>query len=577
MNAPLPRPSPPMAMLAELTHRCPLSCPYCSNPVELSRKHAELSTDAWIATFREAAALGVLHVHLSGGEPASRPDLVPLVAAARDAGLYTNLITSGIGLTERRVAELDAGWPRPRPALHPGHRRRHGRPRRRLPRRLRPQDAGRRLGPHHRTAAHRQRGDAQAEPRPPRGDDRACRDARRPAARGRHRPVPRLGRPQPRRPDADPRPGDARPRDRARRPRAPEGHPRHRLRARRPPRPLPQGLHGRLGLHRPQRHPRRQRAALPRRPDHSGADLRAHRLPAAQGDLGDRVCLHGLPRHRLDAGALPFLRAQDGRFRRLPLPGDGARRRSRRRPTRSAPSRRTTPPWSPRPRPMPRRPRPTSFTAGCPASSPWPEAAPGLTPPGAPRSPRLPPGVCSGGPPASKEPAPMSAEPKTITFTLDGREVAAGPGETIWQVAKRAGARIPHLCHKDAPGYRPDGNCRACMVEIDGERVLAASCIRKPLDGMVVHTATERADKARRMVMELLLADQPTARRRATARATSGPWPTSKASPPAASLPNPPTRSRSSTPATSPCASTSTPASTATSASAPAARSRSTT
>jgi PqqA peptide cyclase len=108
MNAPLPRPSPPMAMLAELTHRCPLSCPYCSNPVELSRKHAELSTDAWIAAFREAAALGVLHVHLSGGEPASRPDLVPLVTAARDAGLYTNLITSGIGLTERRVAELDA-------------------------------------------------------------------------------------------------------------------------------------------------------------------------------------------------------------------------------------------------------------------------------------------------------------------------------------------------------------------------------------------------------------------------------------------------------------------------------------
>jgi PqqA peptide cyclase len=108
MNAPLPRPAPPMAMLAELTHRCPLSCPYCSNPVELSRKDSELSTDAWIATFREAAALGVLHVHLSGGEPASRPDLVPLVAAARDAGLYTNLITSGIGLTERRVAELDA-------------------------------------------------------------------------------------------------------------------------------------------------------------------------------------------------------------------------------------------------------------------------------------------------------------------------------------------------------------------------------------------------------------------------------------------------------------------------------------
>lgn len=100
--------NPPMALLAELTHRCPLSCPYCSNPVELARKEAELPTEAWAAAFREAAALGVLQVHLSGGEPASRTDLVALVAAAREAGLYTNLITSGIGLSERRVAELDA-------------------------------------------------------------------------------------------------------------------------------------------------------------------------------------------------------------------------------------------------------------------------------------------------------------------------------------------------------------------------------------------------------------------------------------------------------------------------------------
>ncbi|HUF55038.1 MAG TPA: molybdopterin-dependent oxidoreductase, partial [Thermohalobaculum sp.] len=96
-----------------------------------------------------------------------------------------------------------------------------------------------------------------------------------------------------------------------------------------------------------------------------------------------------------------------------------------------------------------------------------------------------------------------------ITFTLDGREVEAEPGETIWQVAKREGTTIPHLCHKDAPGYRPDGNCRACMVEVDGERVLVASCIRTPTDGMVVKSQSERAEKSRRMVMELLLADQP--------------------------------------------------------------------
>jgi formate dehydrogenase major subunit len=96
-----------------------------------------------------------------------------------------------------------------------------------------------------------------------------------------------------------------------------------------------------------------------------------------------------------------------------------------------------------------------------------------------------------------------------ITFELDGTQVEARPGETIWAVAQRLGTHIPHLCHKPEPGYRPDGNCRACMVEIEGERVLAASCKRTPGVGMKVKTATERATKARSMVIELLLADQP--------------------------------------------------------------------
>ncbi|MCB5409194.1 pyrroloquinoline quinone biosynthesis protein PqqE [Pseudogemmobacter faecipullorum] len=112
MNAPSrparPPQAPPIAMLAELTHRCPLACPYCSNPLQLTRREAELSTETWARVFREAAGLGVLQLHLSGGEPASRPDLVALVRAAREAGLYTNLITSGIGLTPARLAELDA-------------------------------------------------------------------------------------------------------------------------------------------------------------------------------------------------------------------------------------------------------------------------------------------------------------------------------------------------------------------------------------------------------------------------------------------------------------------------------------
>ena len=97
----------------------------------------------------------------------------------------------------------------------------------------------------------------------------------------------------------------------------------------------------------------------------------------------------------------------------------------------------------------------------------------------------------------------------SITFTLDGKAVDAEPGESIWQAAKRLGTSIPHLCHKDAPGYRSDGNCRACMVEIEGERTLAASCVRSPSEGMVVHTASKRAEKAREMVFELLMSDMP--------------------------------------------------------------------
>ena len=96
-----------------------------------------------------------------------------------------------------------------------------------------------------------------------------------------------------------------------------------------------------------------------------------------------------------------------------------------------------------------------------------------------------------------------------ITFTLDGKQVEASPGETIWQVAERQGTKVPHLCYAPEPGYRADGNCRACMVEIKGERVLAASCIRKPVQDMVVNTASEEAKSARRMVMEMLVADQP--------------------------------------------------------------------
>jgi formate dehydrogenase major subunit len=94
-------------------------------------------------------------------------------------------------------------------------------------------------------------------------------------------------------------------------------------------------------------------------------------------------------------------------------------------------------------------------------------------------------------------------------FFLNDVEVEARPGETIWQVAQRHDTEIPHLCYSHKPGYRPDGNCRACVVEIEGERVLAASCVRKPTVGMKVKTASERAKASQKLVFELLVADQP--------------------------------------------------------------------
>src|SRR6266478_644634 len=100
-----------------------------------------------------------------------------------------------------------------------------------------------------------------------------------------------------------------------------------------------------------------------------------------------------------------------------------------------------------------------------------------------------------------------SADP--VRFTLDGREVEAPQGETIFRTARRYGIKLPHLCYSPKPGYRPDGNCRVCMVEIEGERVLAASCIRTPSPGMKVRTQTDRAKTARKMVAELLLTDRP--------------------------------------------------------------------
>jgi PqqA peptide cyclase len=96
----------PIGLLAELTHRCPLGCPYCSNPLALDPRDGELDTQTWARVFGEAATLGVLQVHLSGGEPGARRDLVEITAAAHSSGLYTNLITSAVGITAVTLAKL---------------------------------------------------------------------------------------------------------------------------------------------------------------------------------------------------------------------------------------------------------------------------------------------------------------------------------------------------------------------------------------------------------------------------------------------------------------------------------------
>ena len=116
----------PIGLLAELTHRCPLQCPYCSNPLELERANTELSTQEWQKVMRQAAALGILQIHLSGGEPTARRDLEEIVKAASEAGLYTNLITAAVLLT-REPAPRDRLRRLPLPGLcADGRRRQHG-------------------------------------------------------------------------------------------------------------------------------------------------------------------------------------------------------------------------------------------------------------------------------------------------------------------------------------------------------------------------------------------------------------------------------------------------------------------
>lgn len=109
-SQPRPEQGPPLWLLAELTYRCPLQCPYCSNPLEFAEHKQELSTAQWIDVFSQARALGAAQLGFSGGEPLVREDLAELIGAAREMGYYTNLITSGMGLNQSRIEQfLEAG------------------------------------------------------------------------------------------------------------------------------------------------------------------------------------------------------------------------------------------------------------------------------------------------------------------------------------------------------------------------------------------------------------------------------------------------------------------------------------
>ena len=315
----------PIGLLAELTHRCPLQCPYCSNPLELERANTELTTAEWQKVMREAAQLGILQVHLSGGEPTARRDLEEIIKTAADAGLYTNLITAAVLLTRERLEKLKEARPRPRPDLDPG--RRHGR-RERRPHRAATRAAAirrrnvagwvRELGMPLTINAPIHRHNIK--------NVEAIIDYAVELGAGRveiaHVQYYAWALKNRARADADARGRSWR------RPRSSSGE-RERLKGvividiGRPRllRQVPQALHGRLGTRHHQRDAAGARAALPCRGIDHGARVRQRARQAAGRHLAQRPGVPEVPRHQMDEGAVPDLPAARDRLRRLPLPG----------------------------------------------------------------------------------------------------------------------------------------------------------------------------------------------------------------------------------------------------------------
>ncbi len=272
----------PFGLLAELTYRCPLACAYCSNPVDMVAYGDELTTAEWRRVLDEAHELGVLQLHLSGGEPLLRRDIVELAGAARDLGMYTNLVTSALGLSRRRAEELRAAGldhvqvsiQADEPAISD---RIAGTPS--FARKVEACQPREGAG----LAAHAQRRAAPAEHRPDRRRPAARRGARgRPDRAGQHA-VLRLGVAQPRRAAAQPVAARAGRGGRERRPHAAQGPDGRHLRAARLLQPLPQAVHGRVGAAPAHGGAERRRPALPGRPDAAPpARERARRTPLAR-------------------------------------------------------------------------------------------------------------------------------------------------------------------------------------------------------------------------------------------------------------------------------------------------------
>ncbi len=321
-----PRVRAPIGMLAELTHRCPLQCPYCSNPLELERVAGELPTQVWLDVLAQAAELGVLQLHLSGGEPTVRQDLEAIVAQAAKVGLYSNLITAAVTLTRERLDRLAAaGLDHVQISIQdaaPDNADRIAHYRGGHAKKLEAARWVREIGLPLTINApiHRQN----IASLPAIIDLAVSLGARRLevahvqyygwALRNRQALMPT------RQQVLTSAQLVERARERL------EGRARHRLRGARLLREPAEAVHGRLGTRQPQHHAVGQSIALPRRRDHSRPRLRecARQVPAR--DLVGVGGLQPLPRHRLDARALPLLCVPRSGLGRLPLPGPRLRR-----------------------------------------------------------------------------------------------------------------------------------------------------------------------------------------------------------------------------------------------------------